>query len=374
MKLRAAIVACLVAAGALPSTWSADMSTELTGLVHDILPADASSASPKASTITSTAAVMLQEDHLMGSGRPTIAPNNLIEQYSKALALGTRGPQFATEIAAIHNAFQGRDPKAVRDAVRTLMQNAGRSAPDNESLDKMVNALQEAEAPSDPAEYAVISKPDHSVEITWLKPTGQVKVEVINNKGPDGKATRTVFQGEAVSQPDPSGKGFQTVGKPRRDQLRTVTEESSQALRDKIGGKWKDQSGNLWLVSGGKSTGILLTQYYSNGHKVEYMGDYKLAKISASHTIKDPKDIREDMPESVKQQLATKWQPPYKLRLDVNDAADRMEGTWISRHVTYSGLSGEVESVSNDDFHQPLILTRAVLSGTAMGMKEGDFP
>jgi hypothetical protein len=351
----------------------ADMSPELTALVHDILPADASSGAPKGSSITNKAAAILKEEHLMGSSRPATASNNLVEQYAKILALGTRGPKFAAEIAAIHNAFQGGEPKAIRESIRTLLQNAGRSPPDNETLEKLVTGLQELEKSGNQVERVTIDKPDHAVEISWAKKTGKVKVEVTDKKGDNGKPTRTVFEGEAVTRPDPSGKGLETAGKPRRDQLRAVTEESSQSLREKIGGKWRDQDGLLWLVSGGKSVGVSATNYHASGHGVVYDGDFKLAKLTASHTINDIRDIGEALPETVKRQLVAQYKPPYKIRLDINEAGDRMEGIWISRHVTYDGMSEEIVKVS-DDYDKPMILTRAVLSGTAPGMKDGDFP
>ena len=368
------LVLAVTAVTALVSAEAADLSPELTALLHDILPPDASSGSPNASTITNTASVILQEEHLMGGNRPMIKSNDLIEQYTKAFALGNRGPQFATQMAEVHNALASGNVKLAKEAIRRLWQAAGRAEPDNDTLSQLLEKVGKITNAGDPVERISISKPEHSIEITWDKASGRVKVEVTDNKPPDGKPNRTVFEGQATTRPDASGKGLETVGQPKRDQLREVAEQRSQNLREKIGGMWRDQDGLTWLISGGKSTGISATQYYSSGHKVVYDGDYKLAKISASHTIKDPKDIREGFPETIKQQIATKYQPPYKIRLDVNDAGDRMEGTWISRHVTYSGLSLEVEEVSRDDFYVPLTLTRAVLSGTALGMKEGDLP
>lgn len=350
-----------------------DLSAESSAVVHDIMDPFVNGEASGPSVATNLAVKILKNKKLIGGSRPAVPKNNLVEQYGPALALGTRAANFAAQIAAIHDAFLRNDSKGVRDAIRHLWQDAGRSDPDNETLTKMVEKLKEIEGGVDPVEHAVFDAPDGSVDVTWEKATGKVKIEVTDPNGPNGQPVRTTFTGDAKARPDATGKSVELKGQPSNTKPREVTEEQSKNLREKIAGKWMDQDGHPWLVNAGKSIGITVTQYRPGGHKVVYDGDFKLAKIAANHTIKDPKDISEGLPESVKEQLASKYHPLYKVRLDANDAGDRLEGIWISKHVTYDGLSQEVEKIG-DDFNLPLVLTRPQTSGTALGMKDGDFP
>jgi len=208
-------------------------------------------------------------------------------------------------------------------------------------------------------------------------------VDVTDKKGANGEPVRTTFNGEAKTKPDSTGKSLELTGKPAGQKPREVTPQKAKDLREKINGEWVDQEGNIWTITGSGSS-ITATEEQS-GHKVEYKARYDLGKLSGEHIVTDPRDVTEPFPESVKEQLASKFHPPYKINLDVNDDADRMEGTWASLNVTYSaglsGLTGTVESI-HDPYDLLLILTRAqktadskkATSGTALGMKEGDFP
>lgn len=375
MTLRAAVasIAGLMLLLGKPALQAQDMSAELSALVHDIMEPYANGTASGPSVETNLAVSILKDKHLVGGARPSLPPNNLIEQYGPALALGTRAANFAGDIAAIHDAFLRNDLPGVREAIRSLWRNAGRSDPDNETMTKMVEKLQAIEGGVDPVEHATISTPDGSVDVTWTRGTGEVKIDVTNPNGANGQPVRTTFTGQAKAQPDSTGKSVELKGQPSKTKPRETSEEQSKNLREKIAGKWMDQDRHPWLINAGKTTGVSVTQYRAGGHKIVYNGDFRVAKLGASHTIKDVKDIVEAMPASVKQQLATKYQPPYRVQLDANDAGDRLAGIWISKQVTYSGLTEEVQKVG-DDYNQPLVLTRPETSGIALGMKEGDFP
>lgn len=374
MTLRAAVASItgLMLLLCKPASLAQDMSAELTALVHDIMEPYANGTASGPSVETNLAVSILKDKHLVGGARPSLPPNNLVEQYGPALALGTRAANFAGDIAAIHDAFLRNDLPGVREAIRSLWRNAGRSDPDSETMTKMVEKLQAIEGGVDPVEHATISTPDGSVDVTWTRGTGEVKIDVTNPNGANGQPVRTTFTGQAKAQPDSTGKSVELKGQPSQAKPRETSEEQSKNLREKIDGKWMDQDRHPWLVGGGKF-GIIVTQYRPGGHKVVYNSDFKLGTITGSHTINDVKDISEPLPASVKQQLVSKYKPPYKIRLTANDAGDRLEGIWISKQVTYSGLTEEVTKVEGD-YNVPLILTRPETSGTALGMKDGDFP
>jgi hypothetical protein len=373
VNIRVIFVVCLWAQ-ATALCRGADMSPQLTALVHDVLQPYATKPDAATSEGTKRAIELLKNAHLAGGGRPSTASGELIQNYGKVLALGTRATQFVPDIISIHDAFGSRDSNAIRDAIRSLMKDAGRAEPNESALDKMVEDLKDVEGSSKSVERATMDDADRTIDVRWEKGTGKVKVDVTDKKGANGEPVRTTFNGEAKTKPDSTGKSLELTGEPAGQKPREVTPQKAKDLREKINGEWVDQDGNIWTITGSGSS-ITATKDES-GHKVEYKAKYDLGKLSGEHIVTDSRDVTEPFPGSVKEQLASKFHPPYKINLDVNDDADRMEGTWASLNVTYSGLTGAVELI-HDPYDLLLILTRAqktAASGTALGMKEGDFP
>jgi len=352
-----------------------DLSAQLSAIVHDVLEPYANGAPGGTSAAAKKAADILKDEHLLGSARPPVPANNLVEQYAKPLALGTRAPNFAADIAQIHNAFLRGDTDAARDAVKVLAKNAGRTEPDDATLTKTIDQLRQIEGDvGKPIEHTTIEQPNRSVDITWDKPSGKVKVDVIDRNGPDGKPVRTTFTGDAVARADPTGKSLQLTGKPSPEKPKELTQDQGKEARDKINGEWVDQNGNVWVLSG--SEGSLTATKNQSGHNIAYQGKFELGKITGQHIVQDPADITEGFPDEIKQALAQQYRPPYKIALNVNEAGDKLEGTWISLHVTYSSLSLEIKSVQ-DPYDTPLTLTRiqkTADSGTALGMRDRDKP
>jgi len=101
-----------------------------------------------------------------------------------------------------------------------------------------------------------------------------------------------------------------------------------------------------------------------------------LGKLTGQHIVNDPADIGESLPGEVKQTLAQQYHPPYKIVLNANEDGDKLDGSWISLHVTYSGLTNAVQKVA-DPYDTRLALTRQAKvadSGTALGMRDHDKP
>jgi len=374
MNTRAVLFACVwVQAAAICR--AADMSPEFTAVVHDVLQLYAGDSVSGVSDTTKKAADILKQAHLMGSNRPATASSELIDKYGKALALGTRTSQFATEIIAVHDAFRSGDKETIRNSIRNLMKRAGRAEPNESALDKMVEDLTEIEGNPRSVERVTMEDADRKIDVSWAKQSGKVKVDVIDKHGTNGQPTRTTFTGETQTKPDPTGKSVAVSGKPDTEKPREVTSDKAKQLREKINGDWIDQERNKWVINGSGSA-VTATRTNKDGHKVEFKSSYDLAKLNGEHIINNALDVTEPLPGGVKEQLASKYHPPYKITLDANDAGDKLEGTLTSLHVTYSGLTSNVELI-HDPYDMLLVLTRAqktASSGTALGMKEGDFP
>ena len=237
-----------------------------------------------------------------------------------------------------------------------LYEKVGRKPPEGESLEKLYkDVLSVHGAEPQETERVEIKRPDYSVDLILARAAGKMKVEVSGQNGPDGKPFRTLFEGDVVTRPDPSGKGLELVANPASAPL-TMTTEQAQMLREKLNGTWTDEKGNTWEISGG-SNSITLTDSYQNGHKVVYNGQYNLGKVTGEHIINDPLDM-EGLPEQVSQQVASNFRTPYRIALDVSPNADRMEGTFSAQYVTY-GMDYTIESV-HDWYDRPLMLTRSV--------------
>jgi hypothetical protein len=332
-----------------------DLSAQLSAIVHDVLQPYATGMPAGTSDAAQKAVNILKDEHLLGSARPAVPSNNLVEQYARPLALGTRAANFAGDIAQIHNAFLRGDIEGAREAIRTLAKHAGRSEPDDATLSKTVDQLKQIEgAVEKPIEHTTIEQPDRSIDITWDKPTGKVKIDVLDRKGPNGKPVRTTFSGDTAAQADSTGKSLEVTGKLVGEKPQETTQEQGKNVRDKINGEWVDQDGNTWLLSGADAS--LTATKVQSGHQIPYQGKFELGKVTGQHIVNDPADVT-DLPDGVKAELAAKYHPPYKIVLNANDTGDKLEGTWISLHVTYSGMDQSVESVQ-DPYDVPLVLTR----------------
>ena len=375
MRARVILAAASLIAPTPDPRLNQDLSAQLTAIVHDVMQPYANGGPAGTSAAAKGAAAILKNAHLMGAARPPVPANNIIEQYAKPLALGTRAPNFAGDIAQIHNAFLRGDIDGARQAIKNLAKNAGRTQPDDATLGKMVEQLKQIEgAVAKPIEHTTIERPDHSIDVTWDKRSGKVNIDVLDRKGPKGQPVRTTFTGDTLARADASGKSLEVTGRPAEGKPQETTQEQGKSLRDKIDGDWVDQDGNTWIVSG--SEGSLVVTKKQDGHQIPYQGKFELGKLTAEHIVNNPADITQGFPEEIKEALARQYHPPYRIVLNANEAGDKLEGTWISLHVTYSALSMEIKSV-RDPYDIPLILTRQQTvadSGTASGRRDKEKP
>ena len=324
--------------------FAADISAEMTALMSDVLkpyrtgtnlPSDANT-DPKA---VNAALEILKKENLLDIPRPATGVTDIVERFGKALALGTRSQQFQTEIGTIYDAITKGDERAAKDAIRKLYEKAGRKPPEGESLEKFYkDVLSVHGAEPQETERVEIKRPDYSVDLILARAAGKMKVEVSGQNGPDGKPFRTLFEGDVVTRPDPSGKGLELVANPASAPL-TMTTEQAQMLREKLNGTWTDEKGNTWEISGGGNS-ITLTESYQNGHKVVYNGQYNLAKVTGEHIINDPLDM-EGLPEQVSQQVASNFKTPYRIALDFANGEGNCLAVLVSYHLFLIPLVGD---------------------------------
>jgi hypothetical protein len=338
--------------------FAADISAEMGALLSDVLkPYRAGGAVPPGTDPQAVEAALqiLKKEKLLDLPRPPTRVTGVVESFGKALALGTRSQQFRGEIGVIYDALTRGDEQGAKDAIRNLYKKAGRTPPEGESLEKLYNDVRAAHgAEPKETERVEIMRPDYTITNTWARSAGKVKVDVTGQQGPDGKPFRTVFEGDVVARPDASGKGLELAAQPAPSP-RTIGPAQAQALREKLNGRWTDQKGRTWAISGNGGS-ITLTETRENSHKVVYNGRYDLAKITAEHVVSDPLDT-EDLPEPVAQQVAANFKTPYRIALDVSPSTDRMDGTVAAQYVTYDSTDYTVKRI-HDWYDRPLTLSR----------------
>jgi hypothetical protein len=335
---------------------AADISAEMSALLSDVLRPYQMGAPVPAGVdpqVFARTLAILKKEGLVGLPRPATGTTDIADRFGKALALGTRTLQFLSEIGAVYDALTRGDAQAAGEAIRTLYRKAGRTPPQGAALEKLYNDVQAAHNEARQVEQVEITRPDYSITVAHRG--GKIHVDVVGQKGPDGKPFRTVFDGDVVTRPDASSKNLELAANPA-SAPRTISPEQAAELRSTLNGKWNDGNGNIWEIAGSGES-ITLTEIRTNtGHRLVYKGRYDLGKIYGEHIVDDAKDMN-FLPDWVAQQVAANFKPPFRIKLDISAAADQMEGTWASQNVTYNEMESKVKSVQ-DWFHEPRILSR----------------
>ena len=339
---------------------AADISAETMGYLFDVL-APSSQQGSATAPAAAQALDILRRERLLAGGRPVTTPPDLVESYGKALMLGSRASQFAGEIAAVHNAIARGGKAGLEDAIKAVYVKAGRTAPEGETLERLVKAVRGADsgAPEE-SERHTLSRDGYTVEIANLRGAGQFRVDVVR-KNAAGEAVRTVFAGERVTRPNGAGR-LESRIEPQPP--RTLSESDSARLRERLNGVWTDQDGQRWTIAG---TGpeILASADRTGKPALDYRGRFVLGDIDAVHWFEAQTDMDDTLPNDVRAQLVG-WQPRlgFRIRLSAGDSGDRLYGTWSSQHVTYGAMDHAVSRV-HDPYDLTLRLTRARVRGTA---------
>ena len=355
---------------------AADVSAEVAslagGLVADTStrPAGARSANSEAALVEKARAIA-QAQGLVRRDSSSSSSDDLAGAYGKALELGTKRYSLREEVAEVDNALRRGDADGAREAIRRLYERAGRTPPAGEALDRLLTRARKVhDAQPRATEEFQLERGDDTVNITWDHAIGMMTVDVIA-RDPDGKPFRAIFPGNVVSRPQTVGDGLEQDAQPLGEP-RVITEDSGRELRKRLNGSWIDRNGRVWEISGDGSS-MTVVQIYRNGHRVEYDANYWLGKITGTHIVSDPRDIGDSppLPDWVKRAVATRFKPPFKIRLEVVPPGARLEGTWHSAYVTYSLGQKTVESV-HGRFAEALVLTRGLNS--VVGAVQGDRP
>ncbi|MGE3906360.1 MAG: hypothetical protein AB7F36_10430 [Reyranellaceae bacterium] len=324
--------------------------------IHDLAAPDAATPAGADAASVERARAALRGKKLLADQRVSTVETGVVEHYSRALLLGTRGAQFLPEIAAVRDAVRKRDRSGIEAAIGDLYQAAGRKRPTGESMSRLVTAVAGAVDAEGPAE-SVRRRFDgggNSIEVADARRAGLFTVDVTTTDSA-GQPVRTVFVGERSSRPNPSGKDLQDRVVPKS--VCTVDAAQATAMRDGLNGEWSDGSGGRWTVAG-EGDRIVLRNVGGDGTTLSYAGSFRLGRIEGRHAIRSAGDIGAELPLWVRSGLAG-WNPVlyFVVRLDACPGDDALVGTWQSQHVTYSPSFQTISRV-HDPYELRLTLRR----------------
>lgn len=357
--LRLSVCVFALALSALaPDARAEDVDARTMAFLYDV--AAPNSAAPGNADPGALAAAReaLRSERLLGSQRVATVDPGVIDQYSRALLLGTRGKQFASQIGRVRDAVLRRDRNEIGQAIGDLYEAAGRKRPSGKPLDKLIKAVGGAASDEGPAESVRrrFDKPDHTIEIADARRAGLFMVDVATKDG-NGQPVRTLFVGEQKSMPNARGTDLEQRMTPRM--VCTISAAQSDAMRLQLNGVWTDGSGQSWEVSGQGGQIELFNRRARPASDLRFVGTYKMGRIEARHDMVSPDDMAQNLPRWVRVGLVA-WTPKvgFVVRLDSCPGAGELTGTWQSQHVTYSPSYQTISRV-HDPYELRLTLKRA---------------
>ncbi len=342
----------------VPAAGAVDLSAETVAIVHDLMAPYRTGQVPATPGVdpkaVEQALAILDRENLLDFARPTTRPLGIADKLGRALAMGTRTPQFLREMAAVRDAIVRQDDQAAGKAIQDLYAKMGRTPPKGAALDGLVQAVKEiVGAEPQETERVIIERPDYTVTVENARAAGQARVAVLYQKGPDGRPARVEFKGEVESRPDVSGKDLEMVVEPAPAPA-TMTSAQADELRKRLNGRWRDQDGVEYEISGEGAT-IVVTELRAAGKPRPYTGRFNLGLISAAFPIDEADDMGPGLPPKVREQLAGMGLS-FRISLSAAEDGAKLDGTWSSQHVTYG--SDEVVKRVHSPYDVPLVLTR----------------
>ncbi len=359
------LLAAGLAAAVAPAA-SQDLSGDLLNVVYDV------ASKPVPPEAKAAQDLLKAEGLLPGQRLRAIQQAGLLERWGRALAMGTRSPQFAAEIGAVRDAAVKRDPATLHAKVEALYRKAGRTPPTPEAMKELEKQIRTAlGSEREETIRRTVKKGDRTIDVSYAPLAGMAQVEV-TQPGPDGKPTRTVFRGEEKTKPTADGKDIETVIEPVGPCV--MNEQTSAQARDRLNGVWKSGDGRDFTIAS-QVGAVTIDEQRLKGRPLRYSGTYQLGKIIAFHPFEQIEDMEDNLPPSVRSQLIA-WKPKlgFTLRFDVCGAAGELRGTWSSQHVTYSGTTQSVNRV-HDPYDLSLQLSRGGGGeGVARGATDEEAP
>ena len=338
-------------------TMASDVDARTMAFIHDVAAGDGAQTGNASAAAVEAAREALRRERLLSAQRVATVEPGVLADYSRALMLGTRGPQFASQIGQVRDAVLRGDRDEIASAIGDVYEAAGRNRPTGAALDRLVAAVGGAASAEGPPESVrrTYESPGQKIEIADARRAGLFTVDVTTEDA-SGEPVRTVFIGEQDSRPNAQGTDLE-----QRMALRTIcTIDATQAaaMRAELNGEWIDGGGERWTISGDGERISLTRTRSASAPPSRYVGTFRLGRVEARHAIRSSGDLDARLPGWVRAGLAA-WSPTlyFVVRLDSCPGRASLDGTWQSQHVTYSPNFQTINRV-HDPYELRLTLTR----------------
>lgn len=297
---------------------------------------------------------IIRKEKLLVESRPRTPSTGLLTALGKAIGVGSQATKAPEEMSALRDAAGRGDEDATTKAIGDVYKRLGWKSPEAEAMAKLRQASVAAVAGKVPAPASFERKAtDYTVTVVNDRAQAAAEINVVMNAGPDGKPARLVLDGKLETKPNLDGSDLETHAQP--DSVKTYDAADLAKVRTSLNGRWIDQDGDAWEISGNGSTIVLLHKRTAGERK--YQGTVEFRDVQAAFSITSAEHLSESLPASVRQQLAGMGLD-FRLRLKFDDTANRLRGVWISRNVTYTRGTQKVERV-HDPYDAALTLKRA---------------
>ncbi len=205
------------------------------------------------------------------------------------------------------------------------------------------------------------------IYITWDPEQDTFEIHIKDYGRKDQPPFETRLAGTVHEEVDEDGKLVRRSVRPSDTSVKSLSEQEIRAeaeqLFQKLLGKWKDQDGNVWTISGTfydyQESVVKLEKLFPDSEVLTWNGLFQSGTIRAKRKATHLHDTRETLPMAVRRQLITKWQPNLSLELNLRDTPeDRLlEGTYQTWHVTYD-LDDNTVSRVHTELYKSRLLTR----------------
>ncbi|WP_143558871.1 hypothetical protein [Solemya velum gill symbiont] len=203
------------------------------------------------------------------------------------------------------------------------------------------------------------------IHITWNPEQNSFEIRIKDYGRKDQPPFEIRLSGTVHEEVDEDGKLVRRSVRPSDTPVKSLSAQEirveAEQLFQSLLGKWKDQDGNLWTISGKfydyQESVVKLEQLFPDGEVLTWNGLFQSGTIRAKRKATHLHDTKETLPMAVRRQLITKWQPNLSLELRLRDTPeDRLlEGEYQTWLVTYDSDENTVSRVHTERFKSRLL-------------------
>ncbi len=334
---------------------------------------------------------LLEQEMLSRWGRGSLALAGVVPKIASTLGVPRVTPENLPTLQRFLDTWsQGETDQALRE----FYQATGRQLPssvEREALSKKLSEVVCADQAASARRHTIQGRnPGQSITLEWQPEKFRFSMQVEDDGSGGTEPFRTTIDSKVKARVSRDGQDLQLQVMPEADPCTYLDAQDLERLYLSILGKWQDQEGLTWLITSAaapapertpektlapETTGARRPIPEHSGRslqleKIRHDGSIQdwpgarysiLGSLQAQGVYDDVRDLKPELPTRVKEQVVASRQAPRRLDLAViYDQATgdvRLEGQYLSHHVTYSPDALQMKSI-HTPFQLPLVLTR----------------